>query len=49
MSPCAFLISVPVLTPVSPKANLSYPEPGTLALFGVGLGYLGLTQWMQRD
>ncbi len=49
MRPCVRLIPVPELTPVPPKANLSHPEPGTLALFNVGLGYLGLTRRMQRD
>ncbi len=28
MRPCVRLIPVPVLTPVSPKANLSHPELG---------------------
>ena len=30
-APCVRLIPFPELTPVPPKANLSYPEPGTLA------------------
>ena len=35
MRPCVRLIPVPVLTPVPPKANLPYPEPGPLVLFNI--------------